>query len=229
MLKSILRVGGERRQCEQSKDSPVHRNISLTRPGATFNEARWNGWLFPQDNNDMRRLLSLCILGAAVVLTSGFDDGFKRERDGKSDAAKNAVEGRTPPVLAGTELVNTKTLTWESLKGKVVVLDFWTYWCGPCKASMPHVQELYKKYKDKGLVVIGIHSDKDDVKGKAAVTEWGMTWPVVMDGAAANLKAFSCDSFPDYCLIDRKGVVRFCDLANGEVDKAVETLLNEKG
>jgi hypothetical protein len=78
------------------------------------------------------------------------------------------------------------------------------------------------------LVLIGIHSDPDDEKGKASAKEQEMPWPVAFDGKAATMKAFHCDSFPDYCLIDRKGIVRFCDIANGEIDKAIEALLKEK-
>src|ERR1043165_2180705 len=126
----------------------------------------------------MRRILQISVISTVALAIAGFggQDGYQRERDGKSDVAKNAVEGKAPPTLVATDWVNTKPLTWKDLKGKVVVLDFWTYWCGPCKASMPHVQELYKKYKDQGLVIVGIHSDKDAAKGKTAVTEWGMTW-----------------------------------------------------
>lgn len=93
---------------------------------------------------------------------------------------------------------------------------------------MPHLKALHEKYKDQGLVLISIHSDKDDAKGKAKVKELGMSWPVAFDGTAATMHAFHCDSFPDYCIIDRQGKVRVCDLANSEVDRAVESLLKEK-
>lgn len=78
------------------------------------------------------------------------------------------------------------------------------------------------------MVLIAIHSDPDAVKGKAAVKELQMPWPVAQDGEKATMKSFHCDSFPDYCIIDRKGIVRAADLANAEVDKAVEMLLKEK-
>lgn len=78
------------------------------------------------------------------------------------------------------------------------------------------------------MVLLGIHSDADNAKGEAAVKELGMTWPIALDPKSGMMSAFNCDSFPDYCVIDRKGNVRFCDLANGDVDKAVEALLKEK-
>ena len=93
---------------------------------------------------------------------------------------------------------------------------------------MPHLKELYGRYKDQGLVLIGVHSDKKDADGKAMVKELDMNWPIALDGAVATMKSFNCDSYPDYCVIDRKGLVRFCDLSNAEVDRAVEALLKEK-
>jgi peroxiredoxin len=93
---------------------------------------------------------------------------------------------------------------------------------------VPHLKGLLEKHKDAGLVVIAVHSDPDEAKMRDAVKELGITWPVVQDGDRAIMKAFHADSFPDYYLIDRKGTLRFADLANIEVDRAVEFLLKEK-
>jgi peroxiredoxin len=93
---------------------------------------------------------------------------------------------------------------------------------------VPHLKELLKKHKDAGLVILAVHSDPDEKKMREAVQELGITWPVVQDGDRAIMKAFHADSFPDYYLIDRKGVLRFADLANHEVDRAVEFLLKEE-
>jgi hypothetical protein len=77
------------------------------------------------------------------------------------------------------------------------------------------------------LVLIGIHSDKDNALGKSKASELKMDWPVALDETKKSMEAFHCDSYPDYCLIDRKGNVRFCDIANGEIDKAIDALLKE--
>jgi hypothetical protein len=79
----------------------------------------------------MRRtiLVSLvCAAGLAVTGFGGQGDGFQRERDGKTDALKNAVEGKAPPPLVSTAWLNSKPLKWSDLKGKVVLLDYWAYW-----------------------------------------------------------------------------------------------------
>jgi hypothetical protein len=80
----------------------------------------------------MRGKLHFLAICAVAVLVSGFcwqTDGFQRERgDSKTDALKNAVEGKEPPKLVATEWLNSKPLNWAGLKGKVVVLDFWAHW-----------------------------------------------------------------------------------------------------
>jgi hypothetical protein len=71
------------------------------------------------------------------------------------------------------------------------------------------------------LVLIGIHSDKNNALGKSKASELKMDWPVALDETKKSMEAFH------YCLIDRKGNVRFCDIANGEIDKAIDALLKE--
>ncbi|MCB8932643.1 MAG: redoxin family protein [Fimbriimonadaceae bacterium] len=94
---------------------------------------------------------------------------------------------------------------------------------------MPHLKELNRRYKDQGLVLIGIHSDPDAAKMKAAVKENGLDYLIAQDGEKKTMRAMHADSFPDYYLIDRSGKLRFADLANAELDRAVEVLLKEKG
>jgi len=93
---------------------------------------------------------------------------------------------------------------------------------------VPHLKELYGRYKDQGLVLIGVHSDADVAKMKAVVTELGINFPIAQDGERKTMKAFHGDSYPDYYVIDRSGKVRFADLANAELDRAVEMLIKER-
>jgi hypothetical protein len=76
--------------------------------------------------------------------------------------------------------------------------------------------------------LIGIHSDPNKEKMQEVVKQLGMSWPILFDGDRKYMKALAADSFPDYYIVDRKGVLRFADLANKEVERAVETLLKEK-
>jgi thiol-disulfide isomerase/thioredoxin len=154
-------------------------------------------------------------------------DDFKRERSGKADEAKNAAEGKPLPAFKSEQWANTDPLDLAKLKGKVVVIDFWTFWCGPCKAAVPKLNELHQKYSKEGLVILGVHSDPDTAKGVAGVTEFGIKYPAAFDGGKL-FKALGCDSYPDYVVVDRKGIVRVVDLANNEVERAVKHFLAEK-
>jgi hypothetical protein len=92
---------------------------------------------------------------------------------------------------------------------------------------VPKLNELHEKYAKDGLVLIGVHSDPDTAKGKESVKTDGMKYVVSFDGGKL-MKAFKCDSFPDYVIIDHKGIVRAVDLANAEAEKAIKMLLEEK-
>lgn len=93
---------------------------------------------------------------------------------------------------------------------------------------MPHLKELAAKNQDRGLVVIGVHTQGGGDKMQGFVEEQGIGYPVALDTDGETVKAFAVDSYPDYYLVDRSGKLRFADLANAEVDRAVETLLAEK-
>jgi len=175
------------------------------------------------------RFLLFSLAGALLLAGFQIPDNFRRERDGKSDSQKNSLEGQSAPQLMG-EWFNTaqnKPLSWEGLKGKVVVLDFWTHWCGPCRESVPGVRKLLSKYADKGIVFIAVHSDPNREKMLQAMRQLGITWPVLLDAKKTNLKLYAADSFPDYYLIDRQGAVRYADLANDELERALQVLLAE--
>lgn len=92
---------------------------------------------------------------------------------------------------------------------------------------MPHLKELQKKHEKDGLVILGIHTTNGAEKCAAFVKEQGITWPIATDVEKKTVSAFGIDSFPDYTLIDRSGKVRFNDLANSELDRAIALLLAE--
>lgn len=169
---------------------------------------------------------ALLLISALTMLGTPGDD-FQRERPGKNDEVKNAAEGKALPKFKSEKWVNNTGLDLNATKGKVVVIDFWAFWCGPCKAAVPKLNELHKKYSKDGLVIVGIHSVPETDKGVAAVKEFDMKYPVGFDGGKL-MKALGCDGLPDYVVIDKKGVVRVVDLANGEVERAVKFFLAEK-
>ncbi|HEY9256678.1 TlpA disulfide reductase family protein [Chitinophaga sp.] len=128
--------------------------------------------------------------------------------------------------------------TLSSLKGKYVLLDFWGSWCGPCRASHPHLKEVYAKYKDKGLEIVGIADEKiSDLKdAKAAwlkaIQDDGINWIQVLnnyDKATTDLAmAYGITGFPTKILLDKNGKVLFKLVGNGgdELDQKLKAALN---
>lgn len=128
--------------------------------------------------------------------------------------------------------------TLSSLKGKYVLLDFWGSWCGPCRASHPHLKEIYTKYKEKGLEIVGIANEKSDRLEDAkqawlkAISDDGIGWIQVLnnyDKAAADLvMSYGINGFPTKILLDKNGKVLFKIVGNGgdELDEKLKTLFN---
>jgi peptide-methionine (R)-S-oxide reductase len=146
-----------------------------------------------------------------------------------------ADEGAFPGLEGGTGWLNTKPLTAESLKGKVVLVDFWAFECSNCLNALPHVKALEAKYRDKGLVVVGVHSpelpdEKDPGNVKKSVKRLGIVYPVVLDGNYAIWHAFNNQYWPAVYIVDAKGRVRYHHFGEGayeQQDTVVSQLLDE--
>ena len=104
------------------------------------------------------------------------------------------VEGNMPELAGATGWLNSKPLTREGLRGKVVVIDFWTYSCINCLRSMPYVNAWYQHYKNSGLVIIGVHSpefafEKDTANVRQAVEKFKISYPVALDSDHCDLES----------------------------------------
>jgi peroxiredoxin len=93
-------------------------------------------------------------------------------------------------------------------RGRVVLVNFWATWCGPCKVEMPHLNRLYEKYKSAGFVLLGINIDEDPRLATALATRLGLKFPVLFDTDKAVSRRYALDSMPGTVLIDRDGKVR---------------------
>jgi len=115
----------------------------------------------------------------------------------------------TLPTLEG------KDMSLSSLKGKVVLVAFWSIYCHVCRQEMPKLDSIYKKYKDKGLEVIGMNIDRESVGGiQGAVKEDGLSFPILLDGEKKAMKAYQARAVPTAFILDRNGII---------VDKVVGT------
>ena len=97
----------------------------------------------------------------------------------------------------------------DSLKGKVVMIDFWASWCGPCKQSFPAMEELHQRYQDKGLVIIAINVDEKGSDMEAFLKNNAATFAVVRDAGQKLVEQAGIATMPSSFLIDREGKVRF--------------------
>ena len=143
--------------------------------------------------------------------------------------------GQFPGLDGATGWINTSPLTASALKGKVVLVDFWTFECGNCLNALPHIQALEAKYRDKGLVVIGVHSPELDVEKpaanvQAAVKRLGVVYPVALDADYKIWKAFDNQYWPAVYIVDANGRIRYAHAGEGDYDgqdRAVAALLAE--
>jgi thiol-disulfide isomerase/thioredoxin len=125
--------------------------------------------------------------------------------------------------------LNSEPLTKASLKGKIVLVDFWTYSCVNCLRTVPYLKDWYKKYKDRGFVIVGVHSpefefEKDPNNIKAAVQKLGLTYPIAMDNQMATWAAFKNNVWPAHYFVDANGKVRHIHFGEGEYDKSEEMI-----
>ncbi len=122
------------------------------------------------------------------------------------------------------------TINLSSLKGKVVLLDFWASWCGPCRASNKELVRLYSKYKDKGFQILGVSLDDDKDAWKKAVAADKITWlQVNANGGweSPSLLKWEISALPTSFLIDKNGTLLAMDLEGKELEKALKHLIDK--
>jgi thiol-disulfide isomerase/thioredoxin len=149
-----------------------------------------------------------------------------------------------PELIAGGQWFNlpageagSQPLTLASLTGKVVLLDFWTYTCINCIRTLPYVESWHEKYKDKGLVIIGVHSpefefEKSADNVKKAIKDFGLTYPIMQDNDFATWRAYNNRYWPAKYFIDKDGKIRSSHFGEGEYDESerlIQELLAETG
>jgi thiol-disulfide isomerase/thioredoxin len=131
---------------------------------------------------------------------------------------------------------NNAPITLASLKGKVVLVDFWTYSCINCIRTLPHLNDWYQRYADKGLVIVGVHSpefefEKNYDNVKAAVQKFGIKYPVILDSDHGTWNAYGNQYWPRDYLVDSQGYIRHDHIGEGDYDateSAIQALLAER-
>ncbi len=141
----------------------------------------------------------------------------------------------TADLSGATAWINSQPLTLASLHGKVVLIDFWTYSCINCLRTLPYIKAWNEKYKDSGLVIIGVHTpefpfEKDESNVRKAVHDLGVTYPVAMDNDYRIWRSFNNEYWPAHYFIDATGKVRYHHFGEGgyeESESWIRSLLEE--
>ena len=146
--------------------------------------------------------------------------------------------GSAPPLIAEGPWFNTdRSLSLEDLKGKVVLVDFWTYSCINCVRTLPYLREWYDRYSGSGLEIIGVHSpefpfERNRANVEKAINDLDVTWPVVMDNNFAQWNSYSNRYWPAHFFIDGRGEIRYFHFGEGsyeESESVIRKLLEEAG
>jgi cytochrome c biogenesis protein CcdA/thiol-disulfide isomerase/thioredoxin len=171
----------------------------------------------------------------AMMASSG---AMMRASQSASEAAPALpVEGVLPPLTGAVQWLNSPPLSAQSLRGKVVLIDFWTYSCINCLRSLPYVKAWADKYKDQGLVVIGVHAPEfaferniDNVK--KATHDLGIDYPVAVDNNYAIWRSLNNQYWPAHYFVDAQGRIRYHHFGEGDYtqsEKVIQQLLAEAG
>jgi thiol-disulfide isomerase/thioredoxin len=143
---------------------------------------------------------------------------------------------KAPEFTGITSYINTNATELSDLKGKVVLVDFWTYSCINCIRTLPYLVDWNHKYSDKGLVIVGVHSpefefEKNIDNVKQAVTRFGIKYPVLLDNDHGTWNAFQNSYWPRKYLVDSEGYTRYDHIGEGgyvETENAIKNLLSER-
>lgn len=157
------------------------------------------------------KILILKMLAAFTIFCSLASLSFAEEKpSGLIDGL--ATPYPAPLIIGINAWINSPPVKLSDLKGKVVLIEFWTSSCPYCKSALPYVNQWYKRYHDQGLLIIGIHSPKTEDEHslavvKKAVTEYAIPYPVALDNHFETWENYNAEGWPSFYLIDSKGKV----------------------
>ncbi len=179
----------------------------------------------------VRRAFGALILASVAFIASGVDAQslFSAPKNTAAPRGELVLENglKNPynaPEFSGIEAwLNSQPLTMQSLKGKVVLVDFWTYSCINCVRTLPYITDWDRKYRDQGLVIVGVHAPEFEFEKKldnvkAAIAQHGIQYPVALDNQLSTWVNFNNRYWPAHYLIDRSGRVVYTHFGEGDYD-----------
>jgi len=173
---------------------------------------------------------STTVLLAAIACLTGATPPVAGVADSATTKARLADARRAAPDFVGiTNWVNSAPLSIGGLRGKVVLVDFWTYGCVNCVNTLPHVRRLYDAYAAKGLVIVGIHTpefpfEKSTANVQAAIKRHDIRYPVAQDNDYATWNAYRNRYWPAQYIVDQSGKIVFEHAGEGAYDEIERTI-----
>src|SRR6476469_5575079 len=155
------------------------------------------------------------------------DDDPDRQRALRYISQPELARARMAPPFVVTTL-DGQRISMDELKGKVVLLDFWATWCGPCRAALPHMQTIATTFDGEPLVVLSVSIDQDEQKWKDFIAKNGMTWPQYLDGGFTGpvARLFSVNAIPHTFTIDADGVLQDEQIGDSSVEGKLKKLID---
>ncbi|HEU4870423.1 MAG TPA: redoxin family protein [Pyrinomonadaceae bacterium] len=184
-------------------------------------------------------LFVVAIVLAAVGYSTGrgpiavLSDGIRRLTYGSQMIPSRSVTDETKapvaPEISSGMWINSEPLTLKSLRGRVVLIDFWTFACYNCRNTLPSLKKWDAQYKDKGLTIIGVHTpeldfERDIDQLRREVAGLGIKYPVVTDQDYSTWKAYAVEAWPTLFLLDKQGRVRWSHVGEGYYDETEEII-----
>ncbi|HEY6805668.1 MAG TPA: peptide-methionine (R)-S-oxide reductase MsrB [Pyrinomonadaceae bacterium] len=187
--------------------------------------------MFRQESTRIRFFIAVIVVGlmaATVALTKGrpfgpYGPGLERAKEVK------ATEANVAPDFAAGTWINSEPLTLQKLRGRVVLIEFWTFGCYNCRNTLPVVKSWNERYGNKGLTIVGVHSPELDEEYnvdnvRREVASLGIRYPVVTDNAYATWSAYKVDAWPTIFILDKTGQIRWSHVGEGAYDEAEQTI-----
>ncbi|HEV2508874.1 cytochrome c biogenesis protein DipZ [Bosea sp. (in: a-proteobacteria)] len=203
----------------------------------------------------LRRGLGVAVVASSVAIAFGFDSSVLTRLSAPTTAAieQRLIDLTSPgmpelvtsaqaqpvskPLFGARQWLDREPITAEAVRGKVVLVNFWTYSCINCLRTLPYVRAWAEKYKDQGLVVVGVHTpefafEKDPANVRKAVAALGVSYPVAIDNDYAVWRAFGNQAWPARYFIDAQGRTRHHEFGEGDYaasERVIQSLLAEAG
>ncbi len=177
--------------------------------------------------------LAIVISSATLIYTNRY--AAKNSSSPVSNKLIPTNDLKQAPELKKGDWINSEALTLAKLKGRVVLVDFWTFGCYNCRNTLPTLKKFDERYRDKGLTIIGVHTPEFDSEKKienvrSNVNKLGIKYPVLTDNEFENWNAYNVYAWPSIFILDKQGRIRYTHVGEGRYDEqeeVIKTLLAE--